>query len=115
MNIIRNIRLSKLGIYQIKESEKDFFDFIQKNLFGLKPVKSDVYSNYIMYFNRKGENIFQHSLNSNYLYISYNLIWQQFEKKFKYNYQEIIDLIKYVVEKIYKLKDVIIKRGTIFS
>lgn len=50
MNIIRKIKLRKLGCYQTKDSEKDLFDFIETNLLGLKEIKSGSTSRFLSKF-----------------------------------------------------------------
>lgn len=107
MNIVRKIRLSKLDCYQIKESEKELFDFVETSLLRLKCVRLTEYPEYDMYFNSEGKNIFQHDLKNNYLYINYNLIWLKFETDFGYNYDKIKEIVKNVAEQGYKLKNTI--------
>lgn len=47
-NIVRKISLAKLGFYEIKDNKLELFDFIEKNLLGLKEVLLEQYLNYIL-------------------------------------------------------------------
>lgn len=113
-NIVRKIRLSKLGCYNFKSiKEKELFEFVDKNLLGLKIVKLKgyTYHNFIMYFNNKDIHILQHNLENNYLYVSDELIWSVFKKEFGCNDDEIKHIIKNVMEQMYKIKNILPKIG----
>lgn len=106
-NIVRKIRMSKIGCYNIKESEKELFEFIDNNLLNLKiKFMIDWHPNYNLYFNSADENILQHNHMNGNLFVSNKLIWSVFETKFNYSYKEISDLIANIVEYAYKLKDI---------
>ena len=106
MNIIRKIKINSLGMYEFNDSEKELCEFIIYNMLNLKQVELKEYPNYIMYFNDKEENIFQHNFKYNNFYVNNELIWSVFETKFDYNYKETSNLIKGIVEQTYKLQDI---------
>src|SRR6478735_11899487 len=119
MNIVRRYKLSLLKYDFLTEKEiedlniifkeikycKENFDlinFIYNNMLNLKLVELKEYPDYIMYFNHKGENIFQHNLKTNIFYVNYKLIWVVF--KVYYNYQGIRDLVKGIIKQAYKIQ-----------
>src|SRR6478735_5117708 len=106
MNIIRKIKINSLGMYEFNDSEKELLEFIKENMLNLKIIELKNYPDYIMYFNDKGENIFQQDLKTPWFYVRYNLIWKVFETKFNLNYKETSNLIKGIVEQAYKLQGV---------
>src|SRR6478735_8242485 len=123
MNIIRKYKLHILKYDSLTKKEvddlniifkfvkycKENFDlinFIYNNILNLKQVSLKYYSISNFYF-KDDKYIFQHDLKSDYLYINNDLIWVVFKNKFNYNYQEICDLIKRIVEEAYKLRNII--------
>ena len=65
---------------------------------GLEEYKDDRYPNSIFYL--KNNNIyFELDVENHILYCSYNLAWNVFSEQSKYNYDETLRVIKYVVEK----------------
>jgi len=84
-------------------------------MLNLKIVKFKESPNHLFYF-KDDKCIFKQYLKSDWFGVNYNLIWSVFEPKFNYNYQEISDLIKRIVEQVYKLSEVtpsiLIKRET---
>lgn len=108
-NITRKIRLSKIGCYQIKESEKELFNFIENSLMGLKAVELKDYPNFVMYFNNDNKNILQYKRNINrdsWLGVNNLDIWNIFQTQFYYCEKETKQLIKNIVGETYKLKNV---------
>lgn len=106
-NIVRNIKLSILGFYTIKDEEKDLYNFVKQNLLGLKAVELDDFKDFIIYFNNDDKNIFLHDLKTNDLWVN-DVVWSKFEFEFEfgYDYNEIKDIVKGVVEQAYKLKGI---------
>jgi len=84
--------------------DPELISFIQDNMLNLKTVK---YTNYIFYFNDKGENIFQQGLNSTYFGVNNELIWKVLKERFNYLFHEISELIKSIVEYCYNLKNIL--------
>jgi len=111
MNILRKIKINSLGYYKYNNSEKKLLYFIKENMLNLKIVELKNYPDYIMYFNDKGENIFQQDLKTPWFGVNYDLIWGIIEKKFNYNYYQTRDLIKDVIEQAYKLNEVRLLTG----
>lgn len=105
VNIVRKIRLNKLGCYIIKSNEKDLFEFVKNNLLNLKAVKLDNYLEAIMYFNNDGKLMFKHNLKNSNLYTN-DFIFNTLENEYRYKYDDIYDLVEYVLEKVYKIKNV---------
>src|SRR6478735_3307862 len=104
MNIIRKIKLERLGYYNCKNNkEKELFEFIKEKLLNLKQVILKYYPDYIMYF-KDDKCIFEQNLNSSWVYVNYHLICYIFETKFNYNHKETKQLIKSIVEQTYKLE-----------
>src|SRR5271157_1158348 len=65
--------------------------------------------NSVFYVNKNNEIIFEYEKQNeknDYFYVSYNKIWSVFESEFGYNYDEIRDLIKGILESHYKLESV---------
>lgn len=85
MNIIRKIRLNNLGYYQIKDNEKDSFEFIKTNLLNIKPV---IFNKDIMYFNNDRKMIFQYNLDNNNLYTN-DFIFNALENDYMYKDDDI--------------------------
>src|SRR6478735_7193796 len=107
MNIVRKIKLESLGYYICKNNtEKELFKFIKKNMLNLKQVSLKNYTYFIFYFNNKDQNIFQHDFKYNDFYVNNELIWQNFAKKFNFDYEEIQQSIKDIVEQAYKLQEI---------
>lgn len=111
INIIRKIKLSKLGCYQIKDCEKELFYFIEKNIIGLKIVKNKEYFNCIDLLNNNDKWIFMLDLNNNgydfnYLHSNYELVWEPFHIKFEYSYMDTHHIIKELIEDAYKFKNI---------
>lgn len=104
-NIVRKIRLNKLGCYDFKSvKEEKLSKFIEKKLMKLIIVKLKNYPKYIMFFNRQGKNIFQYDLKYNDLHVS-GFVWEVLEIEFEYDFLEIRYLINDVMEKTYKMKE----------
>src|SRR6478735_2045338 len=110
MNIIRKIKINSLGMYEFNDSEKELVNFIKENMLNLKQVKLKYYPISNFYF-KDDKYIFQHNFKSNDFYVNDELIWEVFKTKFGYNYQEIYNLIKGIVEQAYKLSDIIPIKG----
>lgn len=106
LNVVRKIRLSKLECYQIKDKEKQLFNFIENYLFKLKPVKLKEYHNYIMYFDYDNKCIFQYDLNYHHFGINNELFFKFIDNKFSDNYGEIINIIEDIVTKFYNIKNI---------
>ena len=107
MNIVRKIKLEKLGYYICKDNkEKELFEFIKENLLNLTEVKLEYYKNEIFWF-KKDKCIFNQPLNSDWFYVNDKLILEVFKTKFNYNNQELQHLIKGIIEKTYKIQFVI--------
>lgn len=90
----------------LNNTNLEIIQFIKNNLLGLKIVRLTEYPEYDMYFDNEGSNIFQHDLKTNNLGVNYELIWKVFKIKFGYNYDKIKELIKSVIEQIYKIKEI---------
>ena len=119
MNIIRKYKLHILNYNTLTEKEltdlniifdhvkyskqnEEVINFIYNNFFNLKQVKAKKCPDIILYFNNKGEHIFQHNLKDNFFSFNYYLIWEYFKKQFKYSQDEISILIKCIIEDAYK-------------
>ena len=88
----------------IDDKEKELFEFIKDNLLNLTEVKLYEFSNE-KYWVKENKIIFKRYLESKWIDINYVLIWKIFETKFGYNYDQTRDLIKGVVEEVYKLQN----------
>lgn len=115
MNIIRKIKLNKLDCYQIKDSEKELYEFIKSELFNLRIIEIDEYPHLIYYFNKMNECVFIYNTikddfynynNSNRLWVRFSL-WLKFQSIFEYKYEKICKIISHIVEFKYKLLNTI--------
>jgi len=123
MNIIRKYKLSLLKydfltkkeledlniiFKEVKYCKENFelIEFIYNNLLNLKQVKLKDYPNDIFYFKDDKVIFEQYLLNTTLFFVNYYLIWGVFETKFNYNYQEIRNLIKRIVEQSYKMTEI---------
>lgn len=104
MNIVRKIRLNKLGCYEFKDYEKDLFIFINKNILNLKKFTLEEYPSFIFYFNSKNKSVFQHNLNNNSFYINRD-IWNVLYDKYNYKDFEIKKNVKEIFMDSYKIKE----------
>lgn len=101
MNIIRKIKLSYLGCYQINDLEKDLFDMIEQNFIGVKSYELFEYPNRYMYFNKNNKFIFSYYPINQEIYVSYK-VWIDFNCH--YTEDESLNLLKILIGKTFNLK-----------
>lgn len=102
MNIIRKIKLEKLGYYQyINNEEKELFIFVKENLLNLKKVKLKDYSSKIFYF-KDNNCIFIYDNKINNFNFKYKF-WLIFINNFNYTNKETKEILKSIVIYHYKL------------
>lgn len=113
INIVRKIRLSKLGCYNFKSvKEKEMFDYVEHNLLGLKLVELEEYSEYVYFFNKEDKCVFRYNPSDKLFLIRYHFVWEVFANKFKYSYQsyqryqKTKEFFQSIIEYVYKIKDV---------
>lgn len=102
MNISRKLKLSELGIYTIKETEIELFDFIKNNLINLK-IKND---NHEIIFMKSNKWHFTYSLSSNELCVESYIIWKMLRLYFRYDIEEAEYLIEDIMKHYYKIKNI---------
>lgn len=106
-NIVRKIRLSRLGCYEIKSNERKLFEFIDKNLLGLKTIVLDDHPSFIMYFNNDNKNVFEYKKENGNTMLGVNpLIWEKIKDDFYFTDEGVKILIKNIVENAYNLKHI---------
>lgn len=105
-NIVRNIKLSKIGCYQIKDDEKNLYQYIEKNLLNLKIVVLKKYIGWVFYFNSNDKCIFMFYIIDNIIYINIFLL-NIFIHIFNYKKEDEIKIIIYnILSNDYKIKNI---------
>ena len=82
---------------------KDLFHQLTRDL--VIKVDNDKFPNYIFYFN-DNNCIFEYNKESGNFYCNYEKYWSIFYEKFGFNYNQIRDLTKDMVESHFKLKGI---------
>ncbi len=102
MNLIRSIKINKLGI-KISEKKMKIINFVNSMLSDLIPFKDDDYPMSIFYF--KGDKWILELDNKNYiLWVRYDIFWSVLEEKYKIKYSDVQTLLKYMIEQTFKEK-----------
>lgn len=93
-------------IQTLNIKDPKLIEFIENNLLCLKKVELKEYSDFIIYLNNKNDIVLQYNIKKGYLFTTYE-VWSMFEK-FGYRYTEVSNFIKDIVEKTYKLNNIVI-------
>ncbi len=101
MNLIRSIKINKLGI-AIPEKEKEIINFVNSILDDLIPYKHINYPKSMFYMNTVGKWILEQDDRNDVLRVRYDIFWSVLENKFLMTYTDIRVLLKYMVEDSFK-------------
>ena len=69
-------------------------------------IDKDKYPNWIFYFNQNDNCIFEYNTKNGYFWCNYKLYWSIFYEKFGFNYNQVRDLTKDMVENHFNLKEI---------
>jgi len=61
------------------------------------------YPNWVFYFNKDNKITFQYNINNGNFWCNYKLYWSIFYEKFGFNYNQVKDITKDMVEEHFKL------------
>lgn len=105
MNLIRKYKCYK-SFNIVDEKTKEIFDFVDENILNLEKFEWEdaKWKNLIFYMNSNGKCILEFYLKHGWLYVSFPDFWHVLEYKYKLNYSEINEYIKYQITKLYKIK-----------
>ena len=104
MNIVRSYKLQKLGI-AIPEKDKQVIEFLDQKFNNLFKVHLKDYPNSMFYFNESDELIFEISkYKMNVLYVRSKNLWTILKSEYSLTYDEIKNIITFLIEKKYYLK-----------
>lgn len=105
MNLIRKIKLNKLGCYNFNDSEKILVNFIKEHLLNLRLVKlsADEFIDNLHYFNSDNKCIIDYHTRLNICYINSNLVENVLRSDFGYSYDEIKLILIDICNNFYKL------------
>ena len=82
----------------------DLFHTLTKNL--VVKIDEKEYPNFIFFFNENNNCIFKYNTKNGYFYCSYYNFNQYFYEKFDFNWQQVRDITKDMVENHFKLKGI---------
>ena len=112
MNIVRKIKLEKLGYYTYKDNrEKELFEFIKNNLLNLKEIYLDEYHNEVFWFNKENV-VFIYSLKYLCVDIRHD-IWNFIETQLKFTYEETNIILRNIIKENYKINVITIYKLSI--
>ena len=83
---------------------KSLFYTLTKDL--VIKIDKKEYPNWIYYFNKENKIIFEYNKNNGYFWCNYKLYWSIFYIKFGFNWQQVRDLTKDMVENHFNLKGI---------
>ncbi len=104
MNLLRKLKINKITSVEFTEKEKEIIGFIKSILDDLIPFKYNNYANSMFYMNSEGKWILEQDDKSNRLWIRYDDFWGVLDKTFSIEYDDIKNLLKYMVEQAFKQK-----------
>ncbi len=111
MNLIRSIKINKLGI-AIPEKELEIINFVNSMLSDLTPFKYDNLPKSMFYFKGDKWLVEQDDLND-MLWVRFEGFWEILQEKYSIEHWEIKFFLKYMIEKSFKQKvdSIITKRN----
>ena len=103
LQVINNLNFKKENdlFEKLNITDSRLKKFIEENLLNLKELKFDAYPTHKFYF-KDDKCIMHHNLKHNEIHVNIEFLLF-FGNRFNYNYNEIINLIKHVIENIYEI------------
>jgi len=86
---------------------EDLFYQLTKDL--IIKINKKEYPNWIFYFNKNNICIFEYNKKNKYFLCSHSNYWTIFMKKFNFNYNQIKEITKDIVENYFNLKEITIE------
>ncbi len=102
MNIIRKYKISKLINKPLTGVDNEIIELIQSWLKDLIPFQMDEYPDSIFYMKKDGRYVLELNTKNKYLYVRWNDFWCVLSNKFSLNYQDIQNIIKFLIEETFK-------------
>ena len=101
-NLYRRYKICQLLDEPLLDKDKEIIDFI---LDKIKDLTIFTYTDSCYdYMNSKGEFVFEQNEKNDTLWVRYEGFWSVLETKYLLNYDDIQDIIKGMIETIYKMK-----------